>query len=307
MRSYDLAKVFYGLGGGVRQSLKFSDVALLPVLLPPEEEQEIIANYLDRETKRIDELIAEQRGLIETLRERRLSLISRALLGLNTTRESTVRELRLVGSHGAVEQLLHRLPLHWGITRFKWCAVRRVDRNVGLAYPMASLKVSGAVVLRSSRGNNQDPDESNLPKYLVVHPDQLVVNPMWLVGGAIGVSAIGGAVSPDYRVFDIGKQHLPRYLHYVLRSKPYFDQYKLYTRAQTTFDRRVQQPDLDNLPLPIPPLEEQREIVVYLDDETSRIDALITESEDLIALSQEQRAALITAAVTGQIDVRTAA
>lgn len=64
---------------------------------------------------------------------------------------------------------------------------------------------------------------------------------------------------------------------------------------------------LESMPVPIPPDGEQRRISDYLDEQTSRIDELISESEDLIALSQERRAALITAAVTGQIDVRTTA
>ena len=58
--------------------------------------------------------------------------------------------------------------------------------------------------------------------------------------------------------------------------------------------------------VPVPPVQEQHRIAVYLSEQTSRIDGLIAESEGLIALSQERRAALITAAVTGQIDVRTA-
>lgn len=64
---------------------------------------------------------------------------------------------------------------------------------------------------------------------------------------------------------------------------------------------------LEAMPAPMPPDDEQRSISDYLDEQTARIDELISESEDLIALSQERRAALITAAVTGQIDVRTAA
>ena len=107
-------------------------------------------------------------------------------------------------------------------------------------------------------------------------------------------------------MFEIAESLDPWYLHAVLRSAPYFDQYRLYTRSNTTFDRRIKQNDLDNLPIPIPPLDEQRAIVEHIDDQTSRIDALIAKAEEHIALAKERRSALITAAVTGQMDVRTA-
>ena len=87
----------------------------------------------------------------------------------------------------------------------------------------------------------------------------------------------------------------PRFIHYLLRSRPYLDQYVLYTRAQTTFDRRVQQPDLDNLPIPVPPLDEQRVIADYLDRETDRIDTLIEEQQRLIEMLRERRQAVVDA------------
>jgi restriction endonuclease S subunit len=89
----------------------------------------------------------------------------------------------------------------------------------------------------------------------------------------------------------------------VLRSTPYFDQYKLYTRSSTTFDRRIKQVDLDNLPLPVPPIEEQRKIIDQIDEQAAKIDALIAKTRQHIEFAKERRAALISAAVTGQIDV----
>ncbi|MEK8172408.1 restriction endonuclease subunit S [Streptomyces sp. M19] len=183
---------------------------------------------------------------------------------------------------------------------------QRLDRrNVDLAYEMLSLRSTGEVVARAEMGGRQEPDEASLPKYLVAEVDDLVVNPMWLIGGGIGVSRRAGAVSPDYRVFRSRGALLPSFVHHLLRSQPYLDQYLLYTRAQTTFDRRVQQPDLDNLPLPVPPLEEQRAIAEYLDRETSSIDRLIEEQQSLIEMLRERRAAVISHAVLDKTSVRT--
>lgn len=193
-----------------------------------------------------------------------------------------------IGQHLAVEPLLNAVPDHWEILRFKAAFERLDERNVDLTYPMASLKTTGEVVLRSTLGGRQEPDEKNLPKYVVAHFDDLVVNPMWLVGGAIGVSEIDGAVSPDYRVFRSNGRLLPKYAHHLLRSRPYRAQYSLYTRAQTTFDRRVQQNDLDNMPLLVPPLNEQQAIADYLDRETKQIDTLIAEQKRLVEMLKER-------------------
>ncbi|MFI6888051.1 restriction endonuclease subunit S [Streptosporangium canum] len=208
----------------------------------------------------------------------------------------------LIGAHRAVEALLETLPESWQVMRFKAVFARLDRRNVNLEYEMLSLRSTGEVVARAEMGGRQEPDEASLPRYLVAEIGNLVVNPMWLIGGGIGVSRRAGAVSPDYRVFKARELLSPRFIHYLLRSQPYLDQYLLYTRAQTTFDRRVQQPDLDNLPLPVPPLDEQRAIANYLDRETARIDTLIEEQQRLIEMLRERRQAVIESAVGHGLD-----
>lgn len=213
-----------------------------------------------------------------------------------------MRSLTLVGAHRAVSALLEARPSSWGVVRFKGLFDRLDKRNQDLTYEMLSLRSTGDVVARTEMGGRQEPDESSLPRYLVAEIDDLIVNPMWLIGGGIGISGRAGAVSPDYRVFRSRGTLMPRFIHYVLRSQPYLDQYLLYTRAQTTFDRRVQQPDLDNLPIPVPPLDEQRAIADYLDRETARIDTLIEEQQCLIEMLRERREATVRSALLSGID-----
>ncbi|UGT53961.1 restriction endonuclease subunit S [Nocardia asteroides] len=201
--------------------------------------------------------------------------------------------LTLVGTHRAVSELLEARPNSWGVVRFKGLFDRLDKRNQDLSYEMLSLRSTGDVVARAEMGGRQEPDESSLPRYLVAEIDDLIVNPMWLIGGGIGISGRAGAVSPDYRVFRSRGALMPRFIHYLLRSQPYLDQYLLYTRAQTTFDRRVQQPDLDNLPIPVPPLDEQRAIANYLDREISQIDTLIEEQHRLTEMLHERRLAVV--------------
>lgn len=81
MRSYDTSKVFYGIGGGIRQSMKFADLKRLPVVVPPISEMDAIASHLDRATTRIDTLITKTERSIELLREKRTALITAAVTG----------------------------------------------------------------------------------------------------------------------------------------------------------------------------------------------------------------------------------
>ncbi|MCC6069217.1 restriction endonuclease subunit S [Ferrovum sp. PN-J185] len=91
MRSYDLCKVFYGLGGGIRQSLKFEDVKRLPIVVPPVSEQIEISKFIERQLNLIDTLIEKTQRSIDLLKERRIAFITAAVTGkidVNNKQES---------------------------------------------------------------------------------------------------------------------------------------------------------------------------------------------------------------------------
>jgi type I restriction enzyme S subunit len=159
----------------------------------------------------------------------------------------------------------------------------RGDRN----FSLLSLSSAGRLAVRGADARQQPTDEY-AERYWCVRPGQLVVNPMWLIGGGIGVSELTGAVSPDYRVYQLDDELAPRFIHHLLRSAPYRDQYRLLVRAETTFDRRITKDDFGALPIPRPPLSVQRAIASYLDREATRIDALITAKRRLIQLLEER-------------------
>ena len=81
LRAYDLSKVFYSMGGGLRQSMKFADLKRMPIVIPPEREQAAIAAFLDRETAKIDMLVSKSEKAIELQKEHRTALISAAVTG----------------------------------------------------------------------------------------------------------------------------------------------------------------------------------------------------------------------------------
>jgi len=173
------------------------------------------------------------------------------------------------------------------------------ERNAFGTARALSLASSGEVYERTREVDRQFASKDTEARGLLVQPDDLVVNPMWLIGGGIGVSNLSGQVSPDYRVYRPGPHIVPRYLHHVVRSNAYRDQFQLWMRAETTFDRRVSRDDFESLLLPVPPMAEQRKIADFLDFETARIDKLLELRKTQLALLDQRLEAEVRSALTG--------
>ncbi|MEV6794441.1 hypothetical protein AB0M87_21185 [Streptomyces sp. NPDC051320] len=195
----------------------------------------------------------------------------------------------------AIESATRTLPRTWRLEPFRRHATLVADMRSDRPLPLLSLASTGVVAPRTEDGGlgKQAPSEATIERYWVTQPGNLVVNPMWLIGGGVGVSAVNGAVSPDYRVYDLGPELYAPYVHHLLRSAPYRDQYRLYTRADTTFDRRVSKENFHPMPLIIPPLGVQRRIADFLDVETARIDHLRSKfTRQRTLLNERERTAL---------------
>ena len=158
-------------------------------------QQERIVKFLDTETAKIDHLIAKQQKLLGLTQEQAEANVEAAIWGQSIAREKNDR----IAEHSyqprsvlclAVADRLSAIPESWDVQRFKRIFSRKDDRNIDLSLEMLSLRQTGAVVPRSETNQNQEPSEKSLPKYLAVSPNDLVVNPMWLTGGAIGVSGL---------------------------------------------------------------------------------------------------------------------
>lgn len=162
--------------------------------------------------------------------------------------------------------------------------------------PLLSLSSEGVVAERPADAKQQ-PAADYAERYWTVRPGELVVNPMWLIGGGIGVTWITGAVSPDYRVYRLSEDLEPQYVHHLLRATPYREQYRLLVRAETTFDRRITKQDFCGLPIPVPSRAEQQAIAGYLDRETARIDALIAAKRHVLRRLAEREPAYVEESV----------
>ena len=179
----------------------------------------------------------------------------------------------------------------WTVAPLRRLAVLVEEQNTNGDVPLLSLTIAGGLTPRSD--DVQPPSRDYLLKYGIVRHGDLVVNPMWLSGGSIGVSNEYGAVSPEYRIYRFGTGAVPRFIHHLVRSDPYMKQYRLLVRAETTFDRRVTKDDFRELPILLPPERLQHVIADYLDAETARIDALIEKKQRMMDVLKQRSLAVI--------------
>ena len=264
---------------------------LLPVLLPPVDEQRTIADYLDRETARIDTLIEEQQRLIEMLRERRKDVIRSAVLGdVNPFNPPADVRLTAIGHHFSVT--LGKM-LDAGKT------LREGDEH--LPYIRAgNIQDAG---LRLDEVNTMPYSASEAAELNLLAGDLLVAE-----GGAVGTNVVLAEDMPGWSFQKTVNRIRPTadwittWLGYVLRT--YRDTGIVDIVCNKSTIAHLTAEKLRALRVPDTAPVEQRRIAAYLDEQTAKIDSLIAETETFIELSGERRSALITAAVTGQIDVR---
>ena len=284
LRSTTYTNGYALLSRGVRigqAEIDNDEFRLMPVLLPSRGEQRAIADYLDRETARIDTLIEEQQLLIEMLRERRNSLV-------NGTFGDHPPNSRLQNACIDVVDCTHTTPEVSDDGEYE--AVRTASVRDGKFRPGNGLPVDRATW--ESRNAGRAPAvgdilftrEAPAGEACMVPNDQICLGQRMVLLRIDGTACVG------------------EFLLWQIYSTRVQDHFRLSANGSTVANVRL--PVLRTTPIWLPDLAEQRRIAAYLNEQTSKIDTMIAETERFIELSKERRLALITAAVTGQIDVR---
>jgi type I restriction enzyme S subunit len=291
----------YGAGGQKRVSDDF--VRDFAAAFPPPEEQTAIATVLDHETAKIDALVAEQERLIELLKEKRQAVISHAVTkGLDPfvpMKDSGVEWLGEVPAHWEVTALKR----HWSITDCKHVTAEFVEEG----YALASIREvqSRWVELEQAKQTTEYfyqlliEGERNPQSGDLIFSRNATVGEVAQVHTGHPPFAMGQDVVLMRR---IEKHFNPDFLQLVLRSEVVVQQLAL-CMIGSTF-KRINVEEIRSLVIAFPPPAEQHLIATYLLGQTEGFDELIAEALLSIELLRERRTALISAAVSGQIDVR---
>lgn len=266
--------------------------ALLP--LPSLEHQYLIADYLDHETARIDALVAEKEKMLVLLEEKRTALISRAVTrGLNPDAPLKPSGLDWLGE----------IPAHWGLERAKnLFSVRDQRSEAGMEMLLTVSHITG--VTPRSEKNVYMFQADDKAGYKICYPGDLVVNTLWGWMGAVGISSYEGIVSPDYHVYTSKGELLPEFIELLCRSKPFVAEVNRWSKGVWSSRLRLYPANFFEICLPVPSEDEQREIIREVEGEGKKGGELAMALNESILLLKERRAALITAAVTGKIDIK---
>lgn len=268
---------------------------------PLDKEQEKIANFLDYETAKIDILIEKQQQLIKLLKEKRQAVISHAVTkGLNPNapmRDSGV-------------EWLGEVPEHWDVQRINLLfseSSKRARIKKELEYPVLSVSIHHGI---SDTELNEDELDRKIQRsedrslYKVIHNNFLAYNMMRAWQGGFGASKLSGLVSPAYVVCKPKTSLDSNYFELALRTSSAVTELKRFSRGITDFRLRLYWDEFKNICVPVPPKDEIESILKSISDINSTYDNLGRIAMQQIGLLKERRTALISAAVTGKIDVR---
>ena len=296
LKSNSVASQFSTRAQGItRFGLTIGAIGDIRVPLPSLPEQRAIADFLDRETAKIDALIAKQEEFIRVTEERKVAVYTRSLYGgLGENQNLVSSGVEWIGD----------IPSDWRVERAKFF-LREIDERSGggdeelltvshLTGVTPRAEKSVGMFIAESADNNKCCD-----------PDDLVVNTMWAWMGAMGVAPMRGMVSPSYAVYrQFRPTFIAKYLDLLCRSRPFVAEVNRHSKGVWSSRLRLYPEALLNFRLPIPPLGEQQRILDQLDSDLRHFDAIAAKANIQTALLREHRSALITAAVTGQIAVR---
>ncbi len=305
LNAYDLLKITYGFGSGLRQNLDFSDIKRMPVLVPPRDEQAAIVRFLDHADRRIRRYIRAKQKLIKLLEEQKQAIIHRAVTrGLDPNvrlKPSGVEWLGDVPEHWEVLPMRRR----WSVTDCKHLTVPFVDDADGI--PLASVREVQSFELSLSKAKRTS--ENSFKSLIEGGRQPRKGDLIYCRNVSVGAAAIVNTDEPLAMGQDVclirSNAESQRYLNYFLRSPAMQHQLAL-LQVGSTFNR-INVADIKALVIVVPPRGEQDSIVDFLDAELAEANRMHTVATTEMSLLREYRTRLIADVVTGKLDVREAA
>ncbi|MDD4494371.1 MAG: restriction endonuclease subunit S [Eubacteriales bacterium] len=280
-----------GLIGGVSVSV----LKNISFLMPPLEQQHRIADYLDGKCAKIDDIIAKEQAIIEKLKGYKLSLITETVTkGLNPD----------VPMKDSGTDICSKIPENWAVSRIKYLFQLRDEKN---NLPLEEVKLLSLYTEFGVFPHGEQDERGNkavtADGYKVVYEKDIVVNIILAWMGAIGVSNYDGVTSPAYDIYKPLKNVNSVFYHYLFRTKAFSAECYKYGRGIMAMRWRTYSTEFKNIFVPVPPAEEQQQIVDYLNGKCEKIDLAITNKQAVINKLTEYKKSLIYEVVTGKKEV----
>jgi len=291
------ADEFYRWGHGIVDDLwttNWQNMKNIKIPIPPLEEQKKISDFLNVNCDYIDSLINNELTIHNKLNEYKQSLITEVVTkGLNpniTLKDSGAGWMPLI-------------PAHWNTSKFKFHL--KVDEKKGFPdLEVLSLYREYGVIPKNSRDDNHNVTSEDTSKYKHVIKGHFVVNKMKAWQGSVAVSEYEGIISPAYYIYKfISDSFNLKYFHYLIRNKSYTPEFRRLSGGIREGQWDLSRYALENILILIPPIEEQNQIVNFLNRKCKTIDTLILEKENIIDKLNEFKRSFIFEYVTGKKEV----
>ena len=290
--SYDLCKVFYGMGEGVRQGMNYGDLRKLLILLPSLSEQQKIASFLDGKCSEIDEMIALQEKIVDELKAYKQSVITEAVTkGLNPDAPMKDSGIEWIGE----------FPEHWELLRIK-----NILKEVHTITPTGegeklSVTQNGGII-KTSEIEVANPSLSTIG-WKVVSENDIVFNKYKAHSGVFFVSPYNGIVTFNYSVYRCYDDYIPKFYEYVFKTVGCISEFRKEMRGVGESISPLYTKDLLSINIYAPPKSEQESIIKYLNKKCTEIDNLISIKLSKIDSLKEYKKSIIYEYVTGKKEV----
>ena len=294
-KAMDAQKVFHGMGTGIRLTLSFKELKSVMLPVPPRPEQDQIVRFLDWKVSSINKLISVKRKQIALLHKRQSVHISHIIThGLRND----------VAAKDSGTEWLGDIPEHWQAMRCKYLFTERDKRSQDGLEQHLSMSQKYGLVPDSQLDERRMLSESYMGGKLC-DKDDLVLNRLKAHLGVFALAPQSGVISPDYTVLRPNTERiLPSFAETVLKSDCCRGELRIRVRGIIEGFWRLYTDDFNTIVLPVPPLDEQAEIMEYIvefRDKAKKYKDTLTQE---ISSLQELKARLVSDTVTGKIDVR---
>ena len=292
LKSYDACRAFHSMGRGLRKILSYSELKNKPLVVPPLVEQERIAAFLDAECAEIDTVLEKTRASIEEYKKLKQAVITQAVTkGIRGDRPMKDSGIEWIGT----------CPLNWTVCRIK-NVIFPQEKEVLPDDEIITCFRDGEVTLRKNRREDGFTVSFTEHGYHGVDKGDLVIHGMDAFAGAIGCSDSRGKTTPVVHTCKTAGNN--RFFMYFLRSMAYGN-----ILMDLSNGVRIRSSDFRNFAklgvfrAVMPPLEEQNEIVDYIDGIVIQMDRLIQKKENLLTEIENYKKSLICEYVTGKKEV----